>query len=581
MPYRVIAWALLLAVIRGQPLLAKDAKWFELSSEHFLLFTDTDESKGQRLLTDLEIRVAAFSQTFGKVPQRQFRIEIFVFNNDQEYMEAAPRPQGEEKLNKSAYVVRGPDRVFVVAKDKSPEDIANDAAHALGHVFFERYVYWRPFWLAEGAAEYLRKAGRPADTKAVSEEQAFGIGDIVTIVPSATYNDNETSAFRTQSYPLLRLLLDQNPELIKQYLQDLRAESDAQPKIPIDAAALDSKLKNYVETPLKLPALVPAIKSAEANSAKLAIHRGDLLLATSREADAARWYNADSKEARAARAILTRFSRTAAESVRALDRASRELPDYGLVQYHFGAIEIQEKKDVQSQVAALERAVQLLPLMGRAHAELARVYTLSGQAEKAMPLIAKALELEPEFADRFFEIRADTNVALGQMDRAFRDINTAASLPHGDKAATEHYVLKISAVRKRIETARREADDRRLEQIRREVAAEVQQREPPRPVAPPPPPVPPGRIDYQIEARAPIEVLENVYPEYPENLRKSGSKGTITLRVDVGPDGKVKTVSVATSQLPEMNTATVEAVKQWTFKPGNRSIRIVFNYSLQ
>jgi TonB family protein len=344
---------------------------------------------------------------------------------------------------------------------------------------------------------------------------------------------------------------------------------------------MDAKLKNYVETPLKLPALTPAIKTVEADSARLAIHRGNLLLATSREAEAARWYNADSKDARAARAVLTRFSRSATESVRALDRASRELPEYGLVQYHFGAIEIQDSKDVQAQVAALERAVRLLPLMGRAHAELARVYTLSGQAEKAMPLIAKAFELEPEFADRFFEIRADTNVALGQTDRAFRDINIAAALPHGDKAATEHYVLKISAVRKKIETARREADDRRLEQIRREVAAEVERREPPRPAAPPPPQVPPGRIDYQIEARVPIEVLETVYPDYPEDLRKRGSTGTIALRVDVGPDGKVKAVSVASSRLPDMDTPTVEAVKQWTFKPGNRSFRLIFTYLLQ
>jgi len=61
-----------------------------------------------------------------------------------------------------------------------------------------------------------------------------------------------------------------------------------------------------------------------------------------------------------------------------------ELPDYGLMQYHFGALDIQDKKDMQAQVTALERAVQLLPLMGRAHGELARLYTLNGQADKAM-----------------------------------------------------------------------------------------------------------------------------------------------------------------------------------------------------
>src|SRR5439155_1034705 len=122
-----------------------------------------------------ENRVAAFSQAFGKVPDRQFPIEIFLFNNEQDFIEALPHAQGEEQLKKAAYLLRGPDRTFLVAKDKSPDDIANDAGHALGHVLFERYVLWRPFWLAESAAEYVRKAGRSADTKAVSEQEGFSV----------------------------------------------------------------------------------------------------------------------------------------------------------------------------------------------------------------------------------------------------------------------------------------------------------------------------------------------------------------------------------------------------------------------
>src|SRR5205814_7234381 len=123
---------------------------------------------------------------------------IFVFNNDQDFVDAAPKPQAEERLNKSAYLFRGPDRVFIVAKDKSPEDIVSDAAHPLGHVLFERYAYWRPFWLAEAAGEDLRKAGRPAETKAVAEDDVFAAGDLVTIVQSSIYNDNEATPFRTQ-----------------------------------------------------------------------------------------------------------------------------------------------------------------------------------------------------------------------------------------------------------------------------------------------------------------------------------------------------------------------------------------------
>src|SRR5262249_30258435 len=144
--------------------------------------------------------------------------------------------------------------------------------------------------------------------------------------------------------------------------------------------------------------------------------------------------------------------------------------------YHFGAMELQDKKDIQAQVAALERAVQLLPLMGRAQAELARVYALNGQTEKSLPAIAKAVELEPEFADHFYEIRADIEVALGQSARALRDINIAADLPHSSRAAVERYVVKISSIRRKIENARREIDQRELDKIRQEVSAEAERR---------------------------------------------------------------------------------------------------------
>ena len=577
-----MALALLLLSMLIPVLHAKDPKWFEVSSEHFLLFTDTNEAKGRRLISDFENRVAAFSQAFGRVPARQFPVEIFLVNNEQDFIEALPHAQGEEQLKKAAYLLRGPDRTFIVAKDKSPDDIANDAGHALGHVLFERYVLWRPFWLAESAAEYIRKAGRSADTKAVSEQEGFSAGDVVTIVPSATYNDDDPGgAFRTESYRLLRILLDEKPDLIRQYLQSLRMESEHAPVNDIDAQAMDSRLKSYVETPLKMPPVTAAVKSSEADMARLAIHRGDLLLATERQADASRWYNADSKDARAARAIITRFSRPAAEATRVLDRSARELPENGLVQYHFGAMELQDKKDIHAQALALERAVQLLPLLGRAYGELARVYALDGQPEKSLPAIGKALDLEPEFADRFYQIRAEVEVTLGQSDRAFRDINIAADLPHSGRSAAEHYSVWISVIQRKIEYARREIDQRKLDEIRQEVRAEAERREPPPQPSAPPPPVPEGRISYSIESRAPLEVLDAVYPDYPEALRKKGAAGDITLRVDIGPDGTVKTAAVAASQIPDLNNAALEAMKKWSFKPGNRSIRVVLTFALQ
>jgi TonB family protein len=584
MAFRMILWTLVSVFLLSAPVAAKDAKWFEVSSDHFLLFTDTSEAKGRRLVSDFENRVTAFSQAFGKVPPRQFPIAILLFNEEQDFVEMLPRvqgPQAEKQLSKAAYLLRGPDRIFIVAKDKSPEDVANDVGHALGHVLFERFGMWRPFWLAEGTAEYVRKIGRSADTKSISEQEGFSASDMFTIVPSATYNDNDPpTAFRTEAYRLVRFVLEQKPDVLRQYLKSL-GPSDKLPKIAIDGDAIEAQFKTYAETPLKPLAVTAAVRSVEADAGKLAVHRGDLLLAADRQTEAARWYNADSKEARAARAIAVRFTRPQAEALRVLDRASRELPESGLVQYHFGAMEAPNGKDLAAQVLALERATQLLPLMGRAFAELARVYALTGQAEKSLPLVSKAIELEPEYADRFYEIRADVYVALGQSSEALRAINIASDLPHSDRSAVERYNLKISAVRKRIEAARREVDSQELEALRREVRAEAEQREPPPKPVPPPPPAPAGGISYEIETRAAIEVVDAVYPDYPEDLRRKGVAGTITLQLDIGPDGKVKSASILNSQLQDLNKATLDAAKMWSFKPGNRSIRLIMRFALQ
>jgi len=575
-------FALLLLLLVPQ---AKSVKWFEVSSDHFLLFTDTSEAKGRRLVADFETRIAMFSQAFGKVPARQFPIEIFLFNQDADVADVLPRvqgPEGEDQLRKNAFLFRGPDRVFIVAKDKSPEDVADHVGHALGHVLFERYAMWRPFWLLEGGGEYVRKAGRSADTKAIKEEDAFSAADMFTIVPSATYKDDDPpTPFRTEAYRLLRFVLEQKPDVLRQYLQELRKEAEKTPTIAIDGDAIETQFKAFVETPLKMAPVTPAMKSAEVDAARVALHRGDLLLASDRASEAGRWYNADSRDARASRAIVTRFTRPPAEGIRMLERTAREIPDNGLVQYHFGSLTIEDKKDVQSQVAALQRAIQLLPLMGRAFAELARVYALNGQAEKSLPLISKALELEPEYADHIYAIRADVHVALDQFSEALRIINISADLPHVDRAVLESYYVKISAVRRRIEAVRRARDLKELEALRSELREEANRREPPPLPTPPPPPVPGGTITYEIETRAPIEVVDAVYPDYTESLRRKGSVGTITVQVDIGPDGKVRTASITRSQIEELNKSTLDSVKKWVFKPGNRSIRLVLKFTLQ
>jgi TonB family protein len=579
----VLAFSLLALTLSAR---AADPVWIQLTSPNFILFTDTNETKGRRLLEDFETRLGALDELLGDIPERQFPIEVFLFSKKEDFLEAAPRPSGPDapqEFEKSAYLWRGPDRVFVAARDKSPNDIADDVGHALGHAFFERLALWRPFWLEEAAAEHFRNVRRNPDNRRVKD--GYPVSEIFDLVPSRKYDDEVGSApFRLQAHRLLRIVAAEHRPALQEYLKALHTDEGAEAKLDVGVESLQARLDAYTETAINPPAGTFDIKLASATPATIAIHRGDLLVAAKKTSEAAAWYNADSPEARGARAILARFSRSGGEPIRVLARATSDLPDAGLVLFHFGSIETKAPEDLELQARALARAAELLPRLGRVRGQLARVQTLTGKSEQALEELDRALELEPEYADGFSLIRAEALLALNRYGDANRAAAMGAALPHLDKSVD--YDFKSSEMARHIEEVRRDVEGRRVEQIRREVEALAKQRDP----APPPPPPPPpperfGKIDYNVQAARQINIVDAPLPVYANALVQKGAAGDITVRVTIGADGKVTQAAIVSSQLQEMNNATLAAARKWTFKvPAGAAplqARIVFRFSIQ
>jgi TonB family protein len=301
---------------------------------------------------------------------------------------------------------------------------------------------------------------------------------------------------------------------------------------------------------------------------RVALRRGNLLLAAGKTSAAGERFSGSSTEARAARAILVRYTRNPIEAARALERAARELPDSALVQFHFGSLEVTAPPDlIAAQAQSLERAVKALPLSGRAAAELARVYTLSGRAEQAMPLIDKAITLEPEYADRFYDIRAQALAVSKRFDEAYRTMKISSALPHTGEKLEAMYEQKVKLMSERAETFRREGEAQRVDQIRRDVDRVVDLlTPPPEPVAPPPPPRQTG-MAFSIEAESEISVMNRVYPTFPPALLQRGAGGEISFAVTIDPEGRVTRVEVLNSQIPEFDNSTASSLRRWTFKP--------------
>jgi TonB family protein len=200
-------------------------------------------------------------------------------------------------------------------------------------------------------------------------------------------------------------------------------------------------------------------------------------------------------------------------------------------------------------------------------AELARVYTLSGRAEKALPLIDKAIALEPEFADRFYDLRGQAQASLKRFDDAYRTMRTTAALPHIGEKTDAIFEQKIKAMSERAENYRREADAGRVDQIRKDLDRVVDLLEPapPAPEAPPPPRQ--SSMGFSIEAEREITVINRVYPEFPAALLQSGMGGEIIFDVAIDPTGRVTRIEVRESQLPDFDTSTMSSLRRWTFKP--------------
>jgi len=65
-------------------------------------------------------------------------------------------------------------------------------------------------------------------------------------------------------------------------------------------------------------------------------------------------------------------------------------------------------------------------------------------------------------------------------------------------------------------------------------------------------------------------VVKDVKPQYTEKARAAGIQGLVELTVVVGMDGLVSDVRVTEPLDDELDQQAVEAMRQWTFKPGTK-----------
>jgi TonB family protein len=70
-------------------------------------------------------------------------------------------------------------------------------------------------------------------------------------------------------------------------------------------------------------------------------------------------------------------------------------------------------------------------------------------------------------------------------------------------------------------------------------------------------------------------LLYKVEPEYSEEARKAKYQGTVTLYVEVDPNGQARNIRVVRSLGLGLDEKAIEAVMKWKFRPGTKDGRPV------
>lgn len=79
----------------------------------------------------------------------------------------------------------------------------------------------------------------------------------------------------------------------------------------------------------------------------------------------------------------------------------------------------------------------------------------------------------------------------------------------------------------------------------------------------------PADLDQRPEARVQVQ------PQYPYQMRHDGITGEVIVDFIVDADGNVRNAYALRSTRPEFETAAVQAVGQWKFRPGRKGGRAV------
>ena len=432
-----------LVVLFSRLVFAGDPQWVEVRSPNFSVITDAGEKKGREVAFHFEQMRSVFGTLMTRANVNlPVPLEIVAFRNTKEIRQVAPIFRGKP-TELAGLFQGGEDRCFIML-DMSVENPWNVVFHEYAHRLMDGNISIRTDpWFEEGFAEYFSsievdnkeaRVGKiPIETYQILMQMGMiRVADLFRVQHySKTYNENgdHRTTFYAESSLVVHYLYDNAliPKLTA-YFDALQVQ-----KKPVDQAVqtafgmspeqFDKVLRNYLNSrryryyPISTPAhIVPAqfavspVSLADAHAVLADIHAHSLDYRDKALAEFQDVLRVDPNNASALRGagFVCLQQRDFQRATEYLRRAAQLNSKDARVHYYYAMLLNQQgarDEELSSQIKnELESAISLDAKLADAYSLLGYTQAISGEPEKGMATLKKAIELSPRNEHYIFNL---------------------------------------------------------------------------------------------------------------------------------------------------------------------------------
>ena len=420
------------------PAFSGEQQWVEIHSPHFSVVTDAGDKRGRDVAVRFEQMRAVFGALMVKAKvNTPIPLQIIAFRNSKELRQFSPIWRG--KATELAGLFQGgADRCFILL-DMSAENPWQTVFHEYAHQLMNgtMSVQLDP-WFEEGFAEYFRTIvvdGKEANVGKVPDDEYYvlantpwmKIADLLRVRQySSTYNESgdHRTVFYAESGMLVHYIYDNSLipkvgdyfDLVRN--KDVSVEGAIQQAFGMSAIQFDKTLRNYfsnnrfryynlaapagIDGKLYTSAPLAAI-DAQAILADAHLHSPDYQKTAAEEFEAV--LKVDPNNAAAMRGLgYSYLMKQDFEKAGEYFHKSAKLNSNDSRVFYYSALLSQregsasfgsDNERLESMQSELEKSIKLDPDFADAYSMLAFTYMSQGKRDQAVPVLLKAIELNP------------------------------------------------------------------------------------------------------------------------------------------------------------------------------------------